>query len=150
MAGVMNLASINDGLLIVHAAMTLFMLGVIWFVQIVHYPLFHRVGEAGFAEYERQHTQRTGYVLALPMLVELATAVALAWRLGGGLAWCGLVLLMGIWLSTWLWQVPAHRRLELGFDAATHRRLVRTNWVRTIAWSARGILALALFVVLRS
>lgn len=145
----MNLASINDWLLLVHAAMTLFMVGVIWFVQIVHYPLFHRVGEAGFAEYERQHTRRTGYVLAVPMLVELATMVALAWRLGGGLAWSGLGLLMVIWLCTWRWQVPAHRRLEHGFDAATHRRLVRTNWVRTIAWSARGILALALLIVPR-
>ena len=128
-----NLASINEWLLFVHAAMTLFMVGVIWFVQIVHYPLFHRVGEAGFAEYERQHTRRTGYVLAVPMLVEFATAVALAWRFGGVLAWSGFLLLMAIWLSTWLWQVPAHRRLEQGFDDATHRRLVRTNWARTVA-----------------
>ena len=146
---VMNLASIDHWLLLAHAAMALFMVGVIWFVQIVHYPLFRGVGEAGFAEYERQHTRRTGYVLAVPMLAELATAVALAWRMGGGLAWSGLGLLMCIWLSTWLWQVPAHRRLEQGFDDATHRRLLRTNWVRTIAWSARGILALALLVVPR-
>ncbi len=145
----MNLASIDDGLPLVHAAMTLFMVGVIWFVQIVHYPLFHRVGEAGFAEYERQHTRRTGYVLAVPMLVEFATAVALAWRLGGGLAWSGLGLLTVIWLNTWLWQVPAHRRLEQGFDAGTHRCLVGTNWVRTMAWSARGFIALALLFVSR-
>ncbi len=137
-------------MLLVHAATTLFMVGVIWFVQLVHYPLFHRVGEPGFAEYERQHTRSTGFVLVIPMLVELVTAVALTWRLGGALVWIGLVLLMGIWLSTWLWQVPAHRRLEHGFDAATHRRLVKTNWVRTIAWSARGILALMLLVVPRS
>ena len=145
----MNLDSINDWLLFVHAAMTLFMVGVIWFVQIVHYPLFHRVGEAGFAEYERQHTRRTGYVLVLPMLVEFATAAALAWRLGGGLAWSGLGLLTVIWLSTWLWQVPAHRHLEQGFDDATYHRLVGTNWVRTVAWSARGIIALVLLVVSR-
>lgn len=145
----MNLASFNDWLLLVHVVVTLFMVGVIWFVQIVHYPLFHRVGEAGFAEYERQNTRRTGYVLAVPMLAELLSAVALVWRLGGVLAWSGFVLLMVIWLSTWLWQVPAHRRLEQGFDDATHRRLVRTNWARTVAWSARGMIALALLVVSR-
>lgn len=133
----MNPSSVNDGLLLVHAATTLFMVGVIWFVQIVHYPLFQRVGKDGFGAYERQNTRKTGYVLALPMLTELATAIALAWRLGGALAWSGLVLLMVILLCTWLWQVPAHHRLEDGFDAATHHRLVRTNWVRTIAWSAR-------------
>ncbi len=146
----MTISSFNDGLLLVQAATTLFMVGVIWFVQLVHYPLFERVGEVGFGAYEREHARRTGWAVAMPMLAELGTASALAWRLGGVLAWSGLVLLMVIWLCTWLWQVPAHRRLEHGFDAATHRRLVRTNWVRTIAWSARGILALALLVAPRS
>lgn len=143
------LSSLNEGLLLVHAATTLFMAGVIWFVQVVHYPLFERVGEDGFSAYERQHTRRTGWVVATPMLTELATAIALAWRLGGALTWSGLFLLMVVWLCTWLWQVPAHRRLEKGFDAATHRRLVRTNWVRTIVWSARGILALVMLGVPR-
>ncbi len=130
-------------LLLVHCATTLFMLGVIWFVQIVHYPLFQHVGDSGFAGYEGQHTRRTGWVVAVPMLVELATAVVLAWRMGGVLAWGGLAVLGLIWVSTGFWQVPAHRRLEGGFDVATHRRLVQTNWVRTVAWSARAVIALA-------
>lgn len=145
----MTPSSFDDGLLLVHAATTLFMVGVIWFVQIVHYPLFQRVGKDGFGAYEREHTRRTGWVVAMPMLAELATSIALAWRLGGALAWSGLFLLMVIWLCTWFRQVPAHRRLEAGFDAATHRRLLRTNRVRTLAWTARGILACALLMVAR-
>ncbi len=140
----MTPSSGNDWLLLVHCASTLFMLGVIWFVQIVHYPLFQHVGDSGFVGYERQHTRRTGWVVALPMVAELASAVVLAWRMGGVLAWGGLSVLGLIWVSTGFWQVPAHRRLEGGFDVATHRRLVRTNWVRTVAWSARAVLALAL------
>lgn len=132
-----------------HAAATLSMVGVIWFVQVVHYPLFSAVGEAGFPEYERHHVRRTGWVVGVPMCVELGTAIAALWYLGGALAWCGLGLLAVIWTSTWLWQVPAHRRLERGFDAAVHRRLVTTNWVRTGAWSVRGIIALALLVAPR-
>jgi hypothetical protein len=54
-----------------------------------------------------------------------------------------------IWASTALWQVPAHRRLEHGFDPRVHGRLVSTNWVRTAAWSARGVVALALLAVPR-
>jgi hypothetical protein len=129
---------------IAHAAATLYMVGLIWFVQIVHYPLFASVGEPGFPAYERQHVRRTGRVVVVPMLVELGTAVAMVGCAGGALAGLGLVLLAVIWGSTWLWQVPAHRRLEGGFDAATHRRLVRTNWVRAVAWSARGLIALVL------
>jgi hypothetical protein len=145
----MTVAGPIECLLVLHAAMTLFMVGVIWFVQVVHYPLFSRVGQAAFPEYEHHHVRRTGWVVGLPMLVELATAIAIVWCLGGPLAWFGLGLLAVVWTSTGLWQVPAHRRLERGFDAADQRWLVRTNWVRTGAWSARGILAFALLVAPR-
>lgn len=138
-----------EWLLLSHAAVTLFMVGVIWFVQVVHYPLFARVGEASFPEYERHHARRTGWVVGLPMLVELGSASAIVWYVGGVLAWCGLGLLAVVWTSTWLWQVPAHRRLERGFDAAVQSWLVSTNWVRTGAWSARGVIALALTVAPR-
>lgn len=83
------------------------------------------------------------------MLLELATAAAVAWVIGDALAWAGLALLTLVWASTGLWQVPAHRRLEDGYDARIHRRLVYTNWVRTITWSARGVLAYALLVAHR-
>jgi hypothetical protein len=131
-------------LVLVHAAATLYMTGVIWFVQIVHYPLFARVGQSAFSEYEREHVRRTGWVVAVPMLVELACAIAIVWKVGGPLAWIGLILAAIIWMSTWLWQVPAHRRLEAGFDAAVHARLTRTNWVRAAAWTTRSVIALAL------
>jgi hypothetical protein len=131
-------------LLTLHAAATLYMTGVIWFVRIVHYPLFSRVGQPGFSEYARQHVRRTGRVGAGPMLAELASAVAVVWVVGGLLAWIGMALISVIWMSTWLWQVPAHRRLDAGFDAAVHRRLTRTNRVRTAAWTARSAIAVAL------
>jgi hypothetical protein len=136
-------------LLLLHAAATLYMTGVIWFVQAVHYPLFSRVGQPGFAEYEREHVRRTGRVVAGPMLAELSLAVAVVRVVGGPLAWIGMALVGVIWMSTWLWQVPAHRRLDAGFDAAAHRRLTRTNWVRAAAWTARSAVALALVPVCR-
>jgi hypothetical protein len=49
-------------------------------------------------------------------------------------------LLVAIWASTFLVQVPLHNALVDGFDAGAHGSLVRTNWVRTIGWSARGLL----------
>lgn len=134
-------AEILRWVLAAHAFATLFMTGLIWFVQVVHYPLFDRVGKAEFAGYERQHTRRTGWVVGGPMLLELGLAVVLAGSPGGTTAWCGLGLFGIIWLSTAVGQVPLHRRLEWGFDPLAHRRLVRGNWVRTIGWSLRGALA---------
>lgn len=122
------------------------MLGVIWFVQIVHYPLFGRVGAPGFAAYSEAHSRLTGYVVGPPMLVELATTVALLVFAPEGipafLSWTGAALLAVVWASTALLQVPRHRKLGSGFNARAHRTLVATNWLRTVAWSLRGVIAL--------
>jgi uncharacterized membrane protein len=127
-----------------HLAVTAYMAGLIWFVQVVHYPLLAFVGPAEFARYEQRNTRITAWVVAPAMLAEFGLAVALAVLNPGFLTWAGLGLLAVIWVSTWLLQVPAHRRLEKGFDGAVHERLVRSNWVRTAAWSMRVGIAVAL------
>ena len=130
----------------VHLDAMLFMLGLIWFVQIVHYPLFSRVGEGGFPAYSEAHSRLTSYVVGPPMLLEAATALLLVFRRPEGvplpLAILGLVLVAAIWLSTALLQVPRHTALGSGFDAPQWRGLVATNWIRTVAWSARGVVVL--------
>ena len=64
-------------MLLVHAAATLVMVGVIWFVQIVHYPLFAAVPVDGFVAYEARHTNRTAWVVGPPMVIEGFTALVL-------------------------------------------------------------------------
>lgn len=135
-------------LLLAHAAATLALTGLIWFVQVVHYPLFARVGEAGFAAYEEAHRRLTTLVVAPAMLVEAGTGIALLAARPDGVdawpAWAGLVLLAVVWLSTAVVQVPCHDRLSRAFDPTVARRLVRTNWLRTAAWTARAGLVLAM------
>jgi hypothetical protein len=131
-----------------HLIATVFMAGVIVFVQVVHYPLMGSVASSDFVHYQQGHTDRTGWVVAPPMLAELATAVWLAAEPPvpelKGAAYSGLALLGVVWLSTVVLQVPAHRILAGGFDPTVHRRLVSTNWIRTIAWVARVPIALTL------
>jgi len=130
--------------LLLNLASTLAMTGIIWFVQVVHYPLFANVGAEGFARYEALHATRTGWVVAPLMVVELATALALlapSWRpanVSPLSAWIAASLVGVIWLSTAFLQVPLHNRLAGGFDAAVVARLVATNWIRTAAWTARS------------
>ena len=50
-------------MLTVHLAATAAMVGLLWFVQLVYYPLFALVGPDGFVEYEHSHQQRTSYVV---------------------------------------------------------------------------------------
>lgn len=136
-----------NALLVVHAAATFFLLGLIWFVQIVHYPLLGQVGSSSFRECQEFHLSRTGYVVAPAMLIEGASAAALVWRLPETvLVWFGLLLLLAIWSSTAVLQVPRHRILVAGFDASAHRHLVRWNWIRTIGWTLRGGVAATLMI----
>jgi hypothetical protein len=138
--------------LLAHVGATLFMVGLIWFVQIVHYPLFGSVGREGFAEYSTAHSRLTGFVVGPPMLLEAGTAVALVLRPPEGVPFSlpllGLVLLAVVWLSTAFLQSPQHGVLGRGFAAAPHRFLVASNWVRTACWTARGLLVLLMTAAL--
>ena len=132
--------------LLAHLAATLFMVGVIWFVQVVHYPLFAKVGSEGFALYSKAHSRLTSYVVGPPMLLEAATAVVLVFYRPEGVpfvaALVGLTLVVLIWLPTALLQAPRHGALGRGFDEGTLSGLIISNWVHTVAWSARGLLVL--------
>lgn len=132
--------------LVLHFAATFYMVGLIWFVQRVHYPLFAGVGSQQFPAYERAHVSRTNPVVGPPLLIEAITALALVAlpmpMVPQFLPWLGVGLLAIIWLSTSLLQVPRHRELSARFDTSAHRRLVATNWIRTSAWSLRGLLVL--------
>lgn len=123
------------------------MTGLIWFVQIVHYPLFARVGAVEFQGYEQAHQRLTTFVVMPLMLVELVTTIALAtWfrpvEIPALAVWMGVCLLAAIWLSTFLLQVPQHERLARGFDIHAHGLLVAGNWIRTVAWTTRSLLLL--------
>ena len=139
----------NETLLIIlNSASTLFMVGVIWFVQLVHYPLFRFVSKKNFSHFEKLHSRYASYVVVFPMLIELVTSILL-------LKWCptsipyyllllGFILVVIIWMSTFLLQVPSHARLSAGYDINEIKLLERSNWFRTTAWSLRGILVIIL------
>jgi hypothetical protein len=134
-----------------HLATTWFLIGLIWFVQVAHYPLFAQVGRDRFVAYERAYTPRVTRVVLPAMLLEVLLAAWLGWLAPPelrGWALLGLLALAVVWASTFLLQVPCHRVLAERPDPDTMQRLVRSNWLRTAAWTGRG--AIALLVVLRT
>ena len=140
-------------ILLAQAGASCAMAGLIWFVQLVHYPAYRFVGAVEFRRYQTHHQRATSWVVGPPMLVELLASVALLiWPVAGfhtGWAWAGLGLLGLIWASTAFCQVPLHTQLLVSGAAADVERLVHTNWVRTIAWSMRAALSLAMLHWLR-
>ncbi|MGP0064258.1 MAG: hypothetical protein ACLQGP_11745 [Isosphaeraceae bacterium] len=119
-------------------ASTLYMTGVIVLVQVVHYPLFERVEAMAFRRYHAEHVRLMTLLVLGPMVVELLSSAWLVFRRPEGpaawLAWAGLAAAVVTWAATARLSVPLHDRLARGFDPEAHHALVRTNFVRTIAW----------------
>lgn len=126
-----------------HLVCTAAMTGLIWYVQCVHYPSFVWVRSEDWRCFHHRHTGMTGLVVSPLMIGELVTGIALLCLHPGWMAgWISMALLAVIWLNTFACMVPMHIRLERHADAATMRRLVQSNWIRTIAWSLRLLFVL--------
>jgi hypothetical protein len=129
-------------LVLLNLALAAYLTGLIWTVQLVHYPSFALVSTDKFVAFHRAHSTRMGWVVMAPMVAELGLAAWLAWqgRALGGNVWWSLGLVVFVWAVTFFISVPFHNRLAQGFDYIAIDGLVRTNWLRTIAWTARAAL----------
>ncbi len=127
--------------LTIHAAATWYMVGLIWLIQLVHYPMFECLDRAGFKRSHAFHSTRIAVVVMPAMLLELVLSAVIVWRLGPLHlpALIGFALVVLTWLTTFFVLVPLHQRLHTeGFQPQVHASLCRWNWLRTLAWSARG------------
>ena len=136
-------------LLVIHLAATLFMVGLIWTIHYVHYPLFAYVGESTYASFQAAHVERIGKLLFVPWLIEGITLIgvlALAF-LGGHKALRVPAVVNGAAMAVVLmiggfWSAPAHAKLADGFDTSIHDQLMTVNLIRTLAWTVCGICAM--------
>jgi hypothetical protein len=126
------------------------MTGIIWFVQLIHYPAFRRMSEPLFATAMAEHQARTGLLVGPMMVFELLTAVLLVFVSRLNQLWLvlNLGLLLAIWIVTFLVQTPLHRALSTEFSPAAIDLLVNSNWIRTTLWSIHLVVVVG--VLLRS
>lgn len=138
-----------DALLFTHVALTWAMVGFAWTIQLVQYPMMALVPPEAFPAFERVHQRRVVRVLAVFGVAEVVTAGWLFLVPGtlprAALLVAGMVLAV-IWIATGTYFAPLHGRLARGFDVALHKRLVVTNWIRTVLWTLRGVMVVALLV----
>ncbi len=154
----LHAASLSAGapswLLVVHVCATFALVGLIWVVQLVHYPAFAYVDPVRWHQFHGMHTSQITLMVGPLMLIEVVTAAALLWyglaqpvyTLNSTLLLIATVLLIIAWASTFFVQVPLHNALAAGPDQSRIARLVATNWVRTIAWSARGVILMVMLL----
>lgn len=131
-------------LLILVFAATLFNTGLIWTVQLVHYPGFLKMGVEKYIEYQQFHMKAITYLVGPSMLIELVLSVILLFMLTGlpdrALYVASFLILIGIWFHTAFWASPIHGKLLNGFSEDLARSLIHANWWRTIGWTLRAFL----------
>lgn len=129
----------------VELAATFMLAGLIWTVQLVHYPALAFADPKRWAALHALHTRRISWIV-VPLMLAEATSATAVWLTAVPAEViprrAGMVLLGIAWVSTFALQVPIHERLAGAFDARLVRRLIATNWIRTAAWSGRAVLLL--------
>ena len=115
--------------------------GVIWTIQIVHYPSFHYIDKLSFINFHHFHERRISIIVMPLMLIELTTSTALYINNMSSIVFAlNLLIVVLIWCSTFFIQVPIHSILSQKKDKKLIEKLVNTNWIRTFLWSMRMLL----------
>ncbi|MDX1672168.1 MAG: hypothetical protein R3211_07485 [Balneolaceae bacterium] len=129
---------------LINAVCTLFMTGLIWFVQLVQYPGFTSLDPPSFLQFHYSHVYRIAWLVIPVMVAELATSIILvvAYELFFDINLIGLALLLLIWASTFALQMPIHRKLREETDLKLIKKLIFSNWIRTLAWSLKSALSI--------
>lgn len=134
--------------LLVQTGAAWFMTGLIWTMQILNYPLLALIDSASFVAYETAHNRRFIAVVGPGVLVMVVTTVRLFVSRPPAIPLAALLavalLLLVVFVSTAFYGARLHTKLARGFDPAAHATLVRSNWVRTFAWT---LLAFDLWMV---
>jgi len=129
-------------MLILHLIATSVMVGVIWVIQLVHYPSFHFVELKQYTTFQRFHMARISYVVIPAMLTELFTLILIVITMDqiDTLVIVSAILLIFIWLMTAVFFSGVHQKLTLGYDQTVVDKLVKLNWGRTLLWTLRLLL----------
>ena len=131
-------------LLKVNFISTSIMVGVIWVIQLLHYPSFHFINDQKYIEFQHFHMQRISIIVIPAMLTELASALLLAYFFESSLTIILLALVIGNWAITLIFFTNMHQKLTNGYDHSIVNRLVQINWSRTALWSLRLIILLSI------
>ena len=135
-------------MLIIHLIATSVMVGVIWIIQLVHYPSFHFIELNQYTTFQRFHMSRISYVVIPAMLTELFTLILIIISMDqvDPIILASALLLIVIWLMTAVFFSGVHQKLTLGYDQVVVEKLVKLNWGRTLLWTLR-LLLISIYII---
>ena len=138
------MSQLPEQLLLLHGLVCLFLTGLIWTIQLVHYPSFLWIDHLSFTHFSDFHSSQITKIVFPAMLLELCTATILFFtpllKEISLFLTTNLIFLLLIWASTFFLSMPCHKQLQIQRDPKKIEKLIRTNWPRTILWSLRSLI----------
>ena len=130
----------------IHIISTSIMVGVIWVIQLVHYPSFKYVNESDYINFQKYHMSNISYIVFPVMFTELITALIILFFGEKSLFFVlSLICLFLIWVITGVLFTKYHSILKEGKDLMIIEKMIKANWIRALLWTMR--LIMILFVI---
>ena len=138
-----NLILINDNIVInIHFASTAVMVGVIWVIQLLHYPTFHYIEKNNYSQFQKFHMNRISYIVIPAMVIEMLSGIMLVIINDDFII--SFSFLVCIWIITFVFFTNIHQRLLSKYENTAVEKLVNLNWIRTAFWTVRLVI---LFII---
>ena len=117
----------------------IYLIAVSIIVQFIIYPSFKSYNENKFKNFHSNYTRKMFLIVGPIMALELLCCIYLIYIDLTKILSLGLILLI-IWFFTFFMIVPIHNKLNIKFESLKHKRLLRLNALRTLAWIFKFLL----------
>ena len=134
-----------ESILLFQIVINVYLLGVIIMTQFITYPTFLIIDKNSFNKYHRKYVNIISIIVAPAMVLEIISLIVLVYLSKDFLLVKSLILLLCIWLTTFIIMVPSHNILSRKNDSKEIKKLININWVRTFLWSVKLIVMLIIY-----
>ena len=134
-----------ESILLFQIVINVYLLGVIIMTQFITYPTFLIIDKNSFNKYHRKYVNIISIIVAPAMVLEITSLIVLVYLSKDFLLVKSLILLLCIWLTTFIIMVPSHNILSRKKDSKEIKKLININWVRTFLWSVKLIVMLIIY-----
>ena len=112
------------------------LLVLIWLVQLIIYPSFRHIAPDAFTGWHGSYSMLISIFVIPLMFAQVAIIGYQLYTQASWAVWISAMLVVLIWLSTFLQAVPVHNLLGQQLEISTNvERLISVNWIRTVLWS---------------
>lgn len=135
-------------LVFIELILTSILTGLIWTIQLINYPQLSLVKAQDYSAFHLSHIRAITPLVAPLMVMEV-----LFWgmnlyqkNVSFLVSLCSFVLLAFVWGTTFFVSVPLHNQMVAAKNIDLIKKLVLTNWIRTIAWTVKLFVLGKLFI----